>query len=61
MSEPQMAQCQSMHTVGFNSANISPLMLYCMKLERKAQEMLYCMKQKAQERNRFCSPSFRDV
>ena len=23
MSEPQMAQCQSMHTVGFNSANLT--------------------------------------
>ena len=23
MSEPQVAQCQSMHTVGFNSANLT--------------------------------------
>ena len=37
MSEPQMAQCQSMHTVGFNSANLTTdaEMLYCMKQKRR--------------------------
>ena len=37
MSGPQMARCQSMHTVGFNSANLTTdaEMLYCMKQKRR--------------------------